>query len=435
MKSSAIIIFISMFCTLVFADEQVYRLDNTVVTYEGIEQIYAEAIGKTAHAARAIAAEKFGFDMPQTIKVNINCDPKQRVRLFTDGQDMMYLTIRRESDLKKPQESGIFHIYGICHETGHLAMYRIIIDHSWMSSDAAEGWAHYLGSRIVDGVYEKHKGELWPDKYDYLADGTARLNNQLADANAAGIVKGAGLWKDLAEIVGDKSIVEIFKAWSKAEIDPADPGAALRKALLETKEDERLNIWWNSAEPMLVFKRPSSEFKTKTAKRNELAQEPMDLFFDDGRQASKSSIAGSGHAVKFNIPGSDWYLTSVQIYGSRYGYPQAPKEDFHIWLCDKDFKTIADFPQPYAKFNRGNPKWVNLPVEPTNVPTEFVICVGFNPTGTKGVYVGYDAEGSGNSFTALPGGEFNSFSEGDWLIRVKVDQLKGSDALKSYDKK
>ncbi len=435
MKRLAIIIFISMFCSFVFADGQVYRLDNAVVTYEGIEQIYAEAIGKTAETARAIAAKQFGFDMPQTIKVDIICDAKQRVRLFTDGQDMMYLTIRGESDLKKPQESGIFHIYGICHETGHLAMYRIIKDHSWMRSAAAEGWAHYLGSRIVDGVYEKYKGELWPDRYHYLADGTARLNNQLADANASGIVKAAGLWKELVEIVGDKDIVKVFKAWSKAEIDPADPGAALRKALLETKEDEHLNTWWNSAEPILVFKRPSSEFKAKTVKRTELAQEPMDLYFDDGRQVSKSSIAGGGHAVKFNIPGSDWYITSVQIYGSRYGYPQAPKEDFHIWLCDKDFKVIADFPQPYARFKRGNPRRVSMPVEPTNVPSEFIICVGFNPTGAKGVYVGFDAEGSGNSFTGLPGGDFNSFSEGDWLIRAKVDQLKGSNALKSYDKK
>ncbi len=434
MKRLSVIVMLLSFYSFVLADEQVYRLDNAVVTYEGIEQIYAEAIGKTAEAARAVAVEQFGFDMPQTIKFQINCDPKQRVRLFNDGQDRMYLSIRRESDLKKPQESGIFHIYGICHETGHLAMYRIIKDHSWMSSLAAEGWAHYIGSRIVDSVYEKHKGELWPDRYHYLADGTARLNNQLADANAAGIVKGAGLWKELAEIVGDKGIVEVFKAWSKAEIDPADPGAALRKALLETKEDERLNAWWNSAEPVLVFKRPESEFAAKTVKRSELAQEPMDLFFDDGKQASKKSIAGSGHAVKFNILGSDWYLTSVQIYGSRYGYPQPPKEDFHIWLCDKDFKVIADFPQPYAKFRREAPKWVNMPVEPTNVPSEFIICVGFNPTGTKGVFVGYDAEGSGSSFTGLPGGEFNSFSEGDWLIRVKVDQLKGADALKYSDK-
>lgn len=434
MKRLSVIVMLLSFYSFVLADEQVYRLDNAVVTYEGIEQIYAEAIGKTAEAARAVAVEQFGFDMPQTIKFQINCDPKQRVRLFNDGQDRMYLSIRRESDLKKPQESGIFHIYGICHETGHLAMYRIIKDHSWMSSLAAEGWAHYIGSRIVDSVYEKHKGELWPDRYHYLADGTARLNNQLADANAAGIVKGARLWKELAEIVGDKGIVEVFKAWSKAEIDPADPGAALRKALLEKKEDERLNAWWNSAEPVLVFKRPESEFAAKTVKRSELAQEPMDLFFDDGKQASKKSIAGSGHAVKFNILGSDWYLTSVQIYGSRYGYPQPPKEDFHIWLCDKDFKVIADFPQPYAKFRREAPKWVNMPVEPTNVPSEFIICVGFNPTGTKGVFVGYDAEGSGSSFTGLPGGEFNSFSEGDWLIRVKVDQLKGADALKYSDK-
>lgn len=426
----AIFIFFPAFCGLVFGNEQTYRLDNVVVNYSNIESNYAEAIAKTAEAARAVAAEQFGFDMPQTIKFKVNCDLKEKVRLFNDGQDSLYLSIRQPSDLKKPAESGIFHIYGICHEVGHLAMYRIIKDHGWMTSDASEGWAHYIGSRIVDGVYEKCKGELWPDRYHYLADGTARLNNQLADPNAGGLIKAARLWKELADIVGDKGVAEVFRAWSKAQIDPADPGSALRKSLLGLNEGKSLEKWWNKAESVLVFKRSKSEFAARTAERKELAGEAFELTYDDGKQAEKKSIAGSAHAVQFEIPGKDWYLTEVKIYGSRYGYPAAPKEDFHIWLCDKDFKVIADFPQPYSKFERGNPKWVTLLLKPTNVPSQFIVCAGFNPTGTKGVFVGYDSEGSGNSFTGLPGEEKKSFSEGDWMIRVKVDQLKNADSLK-----
>lgn len=414
-------------CTAV---EEVYRIDNAVVTYSGIEPQYVQAIARVAAAARGVAVKQFGFDMPETIKINATQDARQPVRLFNDGQDRLYLTVRTASDLRKPSDSGVFHIYGICHEIGHLAMYRIVRDHGWLTSAGAEGWAHYLGTRIVDGIYALEKEELWPDKYDYLADGMARLKRQLAQPNPSSTAKGAGLWKELVDILGDKGIVAVFKAWSEADIDPADPGAALRKALLATGPDSRLADWWNKVEPVFVFKRPKSGFVARTAERKDLAGQAMELAHDDGKQVGKRSIAGSGHAVRFKVLGDSWYLTTVRVYGSRYGYPAAPREDFHIWLCDGDFGVIADFPQPYSKFKRGNPRWVSLFVEPTNVPSEFTICVAFNPTGTKGVYVGHDKSASGNSFTGLAGQKGRPFRNGDWMIRVRLDQLKTADALR-----
>jgi hypothetical protein len=165
------------------AVEEVYRIDNVVVTYDGIEQQYVQAIARVAKAARGVAVQQFGFDMPETIKINATQDAKQPVRLFNDGQDRLYLAVRTAKDLRKPSESGVFHIYGICHEIGHLAMYRVIRDHSWLTSAAAEGWAHYVGSRTVDSVYALEKEDLWPDRYNYLADGTARLKQQLTQSN------------------------------------------------------------------------------------------------------------------------------------------------------------------------------------------------------------------------------------------------------------
>lgn len=412
------------------AVEEVYRMNNAVVTYDGIEQQYAHAIARVAAAARSVTVEQFGFDMPETIKISARRDAKRGVRLFNDGQDRLYLTVRTAKDLRKPSESGVFHIYGVCHEIGHLAMYRIIRDHSWLSSAAAEGWAHYIGSQIVDGVFALEKQELWPDKYDYLSDGTARLNQQLAQANPSSVIKGARIWMELVDIVGDEGIVAVFRAWSGADIDPADPGAALRTALLAVKADSRLADWWNKAEPVFVFKRPKSRFVARTAERKDLTGRPVELAHDDGRQAGRRSIAGSSHVVGFQIPGDSWYLVGVRIYGARYGYPAPPKEDFHVWLCDSDFKVIADFPQPYGKFKRAKPRWINLSVEPTNVPSEFIICVGFNPTGTKGVYVGHDKSASGKSFTGLAGEKGRPFSKGDWMIRVRLDQLKNADALR-----
>ena len=82
-----------------------------------------------------------------------------------------------------------------------------------------------------------------------------------------------------------------------------------------------------------------------------------------------------------------------------------------------------------GKFRKGNPRWVNLATRPTNVPKEFIVCAGFNPTGTKGVFVGIDGKEGPNSMTALPGREGKAVDKGNWMIRVRLDQLKSADSL------
>ncbi len=148
----------------------------------------------------------------------------------------------------------------------------------------------------------------------------------------------------------------------------------------------------------------------------------IELSYDDGSSEGKKSIAGSGHAVIFEAPGEGCVLKAVRIYGSRYGYPRAPKEDFHIWLCDENFNVIKDFGLPYSRFKKGDPRWVTLRVKPVEVPATFAICVGFNPEQRKGVYVHYDDSGSGNSFTGLPSKEMPVFSDGEWMIRAVIEQ-------------
>lgn len=412
-----------------YGEEKVFRTEGAVVSYSGINEAYAEAIALTVATARDVAVEVWGFDMPETIHVDVQTNPDGRVRLFNDGQDRLILRIRSEDDLRKPAVSGIFHIYGLCHEVGHLGMYRVIGDHSWMTTGAAEGWAHYAGSRIVDAVHSGRGESLWPDTYDYLADGTRRLDGQLSGEKPGATVKGAALWKELVGIVGEKGVAPVFAAWGKAEIDRSDPGAALRKALLATREDQRLGTWWNKAEALMIIKQPRSGFAARRAKTSELTGKPVEHAHDDGTAAGKNSIAGSGHGVRFSVLGGGWYLTSVRIHGSRYGQPRPPRENFHVWLCDKDLKVIAEFTFRYAKFTRGGPRWVTLKTVPTSVPQDFVICVGFNPARTKGVYVSRDKESSGDSLTGLPGRGSRSFDKGDWLIRARVDLLSASNPL------
>jgi len=299
--------------------EQLYRSDHALVRYAGIEPSQAEAIARVVDASRKVAVDSYHFNLPQTISVTVDCGPGNKVRLFNDGQDRLSLSIRSPEQLKPPSESGIFHLYGLCHEVGHLAMYRVIQDHHWLSHAGAEGWAHFLGSQMVDGVYDALGESGWCYPYDYRQDGTARLDAQLSEPNPNKVSQAAGLWRELAGLIGSERIAPLFEAWGEAEVDPADPGAALRRALLEIKEDEQ----------------------------------------------------------------------------------------------------------------------VALRTEPIEAPTRFMICVGFNPTGTKGVYVFHDAAAGdteigreGQSRVGLPGRMGNPMSEGDWLIRAVIDQHEDADALR-----
>jgi hypothetical protein len=147
-----------------------------------------------------------------------------------------------------------------------------------------------------------------------------------------------------------------------------------------------------------------------------------ELSHDNGKSAGQSSIAGGGHAVKFKAAGNANYVTSVSLFGSRYGYPKPPPEKFQVWICDKNFKPIATFRFPYSSYVRGEPTWKSFRIRPTRVPEEFIVCFGFNPQQTKGVFVSYDDQSNETSLTGLPGGDApKPFGKGNWLIRCKVE--------------
>lgn len=418
---------------IAFCKQKIYQSNHCIVTYENISPKYAQAICQTAVKARKVAIDQFGFDMPEIIKISIKCVSNEKTALFNDGNDRFYLTVKSENDLRKPSISGIYHIYGICHEVGHLAMYRIIRNHSWCTTAAAEGWAHYIGSRIVDDVYASEGDALWPEPYDYSLYGMKRLKKELTRSRVNETSKGAGQWSKLAMIVGDEKLIDILKVWSKTEIDPADPAPALGQALVKTSDDVRLPKWWKRTERLFVAAKTKSHFTVQTVDPTELAGQTLILANDDGQQSGRKSIAGSSHNVRFKVEGGNWYLTNIQIYGSRYGGSISPQDTFHIWFCDTRFNVIADFTQPYSKFNIGTPGWVDFPVQPTKVPSNFFICVGFNPTATKGIYVGFDASPKRHSFTGLPGKKILPFKEGDWMIRASVDQLKITNSFSPPD--
>lgn len=416
-----------------FAHAAELAVEDVVVTYDGVEEPYARAMGATLSTARRFYIDQFGFDMPATVRLRIDCGEGRPSRLFTDGSDRVFLSLPSADKLAPPAKSGTFILYGLCHELGHVAMYRTLKQRRWMTSAAAEGWAHYLGSVALDHVHQARGNSLWPQPYNYLADGSVRLRRQLASRQASDVAKAAGQWQTLAKVIDDKAFIDLFHRWQAAEVDPATPGKTLLEALLDVAPDRRsaLTAWWKTAQPLFVQGIDKSDREALTIERAKLTGDPAIIRLDDDASDGRRSIAGGGHARLFKSPaGEGWFLTAVSLHGSRYGQADATGESFSITLCDEQMKPIATWTQPYNSIARGEVKWHRIEVTPTSVPKRFHVCFDFDPSATKGVYVSFDTSTSGSSRIATPGKPGTPLDAGDWMIRIELDRYKDADALK-----
>lgn len=167
------------------------------------------------------------------------------------------------------------------------------------------------------------------------------------------------------------------------------------------------------------------------------AAEPTTLKHDDDMQDSKRSITGAGQAVRFECPNDEkWYLTAISIHGSRYGTPAAPNEDFQIVVANDDLSQRQQFDKPYRLFKRGEEKWVKIGFTPVEVQGGFQVATFFNPTRTKGVYVGIDSNSSpthSSILLASDPGKKSSELKGDWMIRAHLTQEIKGEALTLAD--
>ena len=170
--------------------------------------------------------------------------------------------------------------------------------------------------------------------------------------------------------------------------------------------------------PALAVCRPLLA-QRRSPRKTQIPKNAVQLCHVDNSAEGKRSIAGSGHAVEFQRPANVKSVVAVEIFGSRYGHPQAPKEDFHVYLLDEKQKIIKDLPFPYGTVERGQERWYPLPVPRVTVPERFFVAVAFNPERTKGIYLGIDENvEKSHSYTGLPKRGFQAFSGGDWMIRV-----------------
>ena len=145
-----------------------------------------------------------------------------------------------------------------------------------------------------------------------------------------------------------------------------------------------------------------------------------ELAHDDGVQADKQSAAGTGHVIRYEAPKGDWWIQSVRVYGARYGGGYDPAETTcTVALCDEALAPLLSFEVPYSRFAPGRFGWVDIPFPRTTVvPRIFRLVVAFDPSATRGVYVGWAATNETHSSYGLPGGAERPFrAEAEWMIR------------------
>lgn len=149
---------------------------------------------------------------------------------------------------------------------------------------------------------------------------------------------------------------------------------------------------------------------------------PRTIGFADDTPEGKRSIGGAAVIVEFEMPAGCSRVNGIMLYGSRYGYPQAPDEDFKVTIAKKDGSGAKDEMVPYATIERGNDKWYTITFEkPVKIKGAFLIAVDFNAQPTKGVYVSYDSSaGNKHSYTGSPGSKDLSDTGGEWMIKAMV---------------
>lgn len=229
--------------------QNVLKEDGVELTGSGIDKTHASAIAKVVRTASQ-AASRMGFNMPPIVHVIV--EPGQSTQLTNDRIASIHLCIRSPKDLSP--SGGYCFVYGFCHEVAHLAMVRQMTSDDYegfMTVAFGEGWAHYLGSRLVDIVYEKEGESLWPESYDYRAEGMDRLRRQISSSSRTDPeLKGAALWMELATLLPENKLPGLFAAWGRADFEPNDLGKVLREV---SKGDPKVGDWWQRARPVLMM--------------------------------------------------------------------------------------------------------------------------------------------------------------------------------------
>jgi hypothetical protein len=222
------------------------------VAFEGITEPQARSIANTVSAAWTIFSGEFGFEMPDRIKVAVSIG--KQAKLSSAGESV-FLELRSPEELDPPERTRLYNLYGMCHELGHIAWAKNMRGLYVFDWDGNEGWAHYMGSEVVDRLYDLKGPSLWHVPYDYRADGSARLKRSLAEKHPSGIDRAAGSWQELESLIGRRGFAKLLPAlWEATHTLSGGLSPAIQRALVTAfpNKAEPLTAWWSRSADLLL---------------------------------------------------------------------------------------------------------------------------------------------------------------------------------------
>ena len=407
-------------------DFKLVELPRVTVRYARFDRKYAEALGKILGQALKVY-ESLGFKMPLKVTLEAQIDPS-RTQLWTDGESQMFLLLKSKESLAPATRTGVYNIYGMCHELGHIAMYRNLGSLLGLPAGIGEGWAHYAGSIVVTDVAAELGNTIWPEYYDVAeVEGIGRLKRESQTAKP---------WDQLD--ANARAALMFYRI--ESEFGRARLGAAMTAALAERPTGKDLvplllvKLRQATSNPTAADWIPESalvphvEWSTKERNPgdNFFADQKVEqdnagtwLIYDDGTMEDKRSMSGSAETVLFRPPEGSWQLDGIKLFGARYGENEPPKEDISVYVCNEAFELLQEVKVPYSCFEKGEEKWHRLSFDPVNVTRTFYLGIDFHATATKGVYVGMDkAVQRSHSRIAMPYAYVGDMREtADWMIR------------------
>ena len=414
-------------------DFKLVELPRVTVRYARFDRKYAEAFGKILLEGLTVH-ESLGFKMPRNIELEAQIDPSG-TQLWTDGESQMFLHLQSREALAPASRTGVFNLYGMCHELGHIAMYRNLKSLMGLPPGVGEGWAHYAGSIVVTEVAAKLGKSIWPEYYDIAAvEGIGRLQKESQSAkpwDKMDPTTRAALVFYRIEIESGREKLAVAMSAALAERPAGKDLMPLVLAKLRQATSNPTAADW-IPESVLV---PRVEWMTKEPKPGEdfFADQKQEqdlegywLFYDDGTMEGKQSMTGSAETMLFRLPEGSWQLTGIKVFGARYGADEPPQEDISIYICDEDYELLHEVQIPYSHFERGEEKWHSVSFAPVNVTKTLYLGMDFHATATKGVYVGMD-KGARRSHSriALPYAHIDDLRErADWMIRPHLSPKK-----------
>ncbi len=415
--------------------------NHVVVVNDGVEEAYAEAIEVLVETAWKGYVEDLGMPMPELITVHLSLDPDHELKLYTDGKSCIFLNLASMDQLKPSPRSGVFNIYGFCHELGHIAQYHRMKTVTGLHPGVAEAWAHLCGSVVCDYVYGKKGRKLWPMPFDYKkVEGTARIRRALKKRSRARgegsdfdtAVKG--FWR-LYLVLKKKNFFKAADACLKTEPTGDEFLPRLLEEARKVSGKKRLpeffpesfmkkQFSWNPGPPDLKSKATFKDLlvsgkKNKTVKLHYHPGEPDPSVY--------RSIGGTAYFQVFRAPEkAGGRIAGIELFGYRYGSRADDDEEITVWISDAGMKVLHEHKIKYRDLNWGREcTWFRIPgLKPVDVPRHFFVGVFFNAHATKGYFMGYQKKVHGHSYTGTPATGLELLRGQDWIMRVEVETGK-----------